>query len=45
MHTFAAGIKTEHEATSEDEALEKLKRYAHADREGSVSKDLKFIKS
>ena len=30
---IAAGIKTEHEATSEDEALEKLKKgYAHTDK-------------
>ena len=41
---IAAGIKTEHEATSEDEALEKLKKGMRIlIREGSVSKDLKSL--
>ncbi|MFD2650343.1 adenine deaminase [Brucella rhizosphaerae] len=38
---IAAGIRTEHEATSAEEALEKLRKGMHVlVREGSVSKDL-----
>ncbi|MCB9942482.1 MAG: adenine deaminase [Geminicoccaceae bacterium] len=38
---IAAGIRTEHEATSADEGLEKLRKGMHLlIREGSVSKDL-----
>ena len=37
----AAGIRTEHEATSAEEALEKLRKGVRVlIREGSVSKDL-----
>ncbi len=38
---IAAGIRTEHEATSAEEALEKMRKGVHVlVREGSVSKDL-----
>ena len=41
---IAAGIKTEHEATSKSEALEKLQKGMRIlVREGSVSKDLKSL--
>ncbi|MBC2885510.1 adenine deaminase [Ochrobactrum sp. CM-21-5] len=41
---IAAGIRTEHEATSAEEALEKLRKGMHVlVREGSVSKDLKAL--
>ena len=41
---IAAGIKTEHEATSKSEALEKLQKGMRIlIREGSVSKDLKSL--
>ncbi|MEM6664982.1 MAG: adenine deaminase [Pseudomonadota bacterium] len=41
---LAAGIRTEHEATSEAEALEKLRKGMHVlVREGSVSKDLEAL--
>jgi adenine deaminase len=41
---IAAGIRTEHEATSADEAMEKIRKGMHIlIREGSVSKDLKAL--
>ncbi|QTO00605.1 adenine deaminase [Brucella sp. 458] len=41
---IAAGIRTEHEATSAEEALEKLRKGMYVlVREGSVSKDLKAL--
>lgn len=41
---IAAGIRTEHEATSAEEALEKMRKGMHVlVREGSVSKDLKAL--
>ncbi|WP_419912693.1 adenine deaminase [Hoeflea sp.] len=41
---LAAGIRTDHEATTADEALEKLKKGMHIlVREGSVSKDLEAL--
>ncbi len=41
---LAAGIRTEHEATTAGEALEKLRKGMHIlVREGSVSKDLKAL--
>lgn len=41
---LAAGIRTEHEATSYEEALEKLRKGMHIlIREGSVSRDLKAL--
>lgn len=41
---LAAGIRTEHEATTAQEALEKLRKGMHVlVREGSVSKDLKAL--
>ena len=43
---ISAGIRTEHEATSADEALEKLRKGMRVlIREGSVSKDLQALKS
>src|SRR5690606_16703044 len=41
---IAAGIRTEHEATSYEEALEKLRKGMHVlVREGSVSRDLQAL--
>ncbi|WP_136656970.1 adenine deaminase [Nitratireductor sp. XY-223] len=41
---LAAGIRTDHEATTADEALEKLRKGMHIlVREGSVSKDLEAL--
>ncbi|PQA74457.1 adenine deaminase [Brucella oryzae] len=41
---ISAGIRTEHEATSAEEALEKMRKGMHVlVREGSVSKDLKAL--
>ncbi len=41
---ISAGIRTEHEATSAEEALEKMRKGMHVlVREGSVSKDLKSL--